>query len=511
VSVGERSRGAASEEDGQGGEIHAQVLVLGGGPGGYTAAFRAADLGLEVVLVERHETLGGVCLNVGCIPSKALLHVAKVIADAERAAAHGVSFGPPRIELGQLRDWKRETVEKLTGGLAGMAKLRRVRVLRGDGRLTGQHTLAVGETTVSFDHAILATGSRAIRLPGIPYEDPRVMDSTDALELEEIPERLLVIGGGIIGLELASVYDALGSRITVVEIAEQLMVGCDPDLVEPLRRRLEGRYAGIHLRTRVTSIEAVEGGLRASFAGADGGADEGDGDGDGDGEDASAPGDSSAPSAPQAQVFDRVLVAVGRAPNSQSLGLEHVGVAVDGRGFVAVDSQQRTSTPHIHAIGDLVGPPMLAHKATHEGKVAAEVIAGEDVELDVRGIPSVAYTDPEIAWVGLTETAAKLAGVPYTRSVFPWSASGRALASAATEGMTKLIVDPDTNRILGAGIVGANAGELIAEPGLALELGADTQDVALTVHAHPTLSETVALAAEVAEGTITDLPPARRR
>ena len=506
MSAGERSRGAAGEAVERGGEIHAQVLVLGAGPGGYTAAFRAADLGLEVVLVERHETLGGVCLNVGCIPSKALLHVAKVIADAERAAAHGISFGPPRIELGQLRDWKRETVEKLTGGLAGMAKLRRVRVLRGEGQLTGPHTLAVGETTVSFDHAILATGSRAIRLPGIPYEDTRVMDSTDALELEEIPERLLVIGGGIIGLELATVYDALGSRITVVEIAEQLMPGCDPDLVEPLRRRLTDRYAGIHLRTRVTSIEAVEGGLRASFASADAG------------EDASASGaygargeSAAAPSPPQPQVFDGVLVAVGRAPNSQSLGLEHVGVAVDGRGFVAVDSQQRTSTRHIYAIGDLVGPPMLAHKATHEGKAAAEVIAGEDVELDVRGIPSVAYTDPEIAWVGLTETEAKLTGVEYKRAVFPWSASGRALASDATEGMTKLLVDPDTNRLLGAGIVGANAGELIAEPGLALELGVDTQDVALTVHAHPTLSETVALAAEVAEGTITDLPPARRR
>jgi dihydrolipoamide dehydrogenase len=504
VSAGERSRGAAGEAVERGGEIHAQVLVLGAGPGGYTAAFRAADLGLDVVLVERHETLGGVCLNVGCIPSKALLHVAKTIADAERGAAHGISFGPPRIELGRLRAWKRETVEKLTGGLAGMAKLRRVRVLRGEGQLTGPHTLAVGETTVSFDHAILATGSRAIRLPGIPYEDTRVMDSTDALELEEIPERLLVIGGGIIGLELATVYDALGSRITVVEIADQLMPGCDPDLVEPLRRRLEGRYAGIHLRTRVTSIEAVEGGLRAGFAGAS--------------EDVSASGASSAPSGsaaapspPQEQVFDGVLVAVGRAPNSQSLGLEHVGVAVDGRGFVAVDSQQRTSAPHIFAIGDLAGPPMLAHKATHEGKAAAEVIAGEDVELDVRGIPSVAYTDPEIAWVGLTETEAKLTGVQYKRSAFPWSASGRALASDATEGMTKLLVDPDTNRLLGAGIVGANAGELIAEPGLALELGVDTQDVALTVHAHPTLSETVALAAEVAEGTITDLPPARRR
>ena len=481
------SAAEGSKQDGESGDVHAQVLVLGGGPGGYTAAFRAADLGLQVVLVERYETLGGVCLNVGCIPSKALLHTAKVIADAERAAAHGVSFAAPRIDVGELRSWKQGVVDTLTAGLAGMARLRKVRVLRGSGELTGPHTLAVGEHTVSFDHAILATGSRAIRLAGIPYEDPRVMDSTDALELADIPERLLVIGGGIVGLELACVYDALGSQITVVELAEQLISGCDPDLVEPLRRRLAGRYAGIHLRTRVESIEATDEGLWASFASME-----------------------EAVAALGPSVFDRVLVAVGRAPNSRSLGLERAGVAVDERGFVVVDRQQRTSNPQIHAIGDLVGLPMLAHKATHEAKVAAEVIAGEDVELDVRGIPSVAYTDPEIAWVGLTETEAKLAGVPHRRAVFPWSASGRALASAASDGLTKLIVDPDSDRILGAGIVGTNAGELIGEPGLALELDADAQDVALTVHAHPTLSETFAMAAEVAAGTITDLPPARR-
>jgi dihydrolipoamide dehydrogenase len=477
------------------GELHAQVLVLGGGPGGYTAAFRAADLGLDVVLVERHETLGGVCLNVGCIPSKALLHVAKVIADAERAAAHGVSFAPPRIELDALRDWKRQIVDKLTGGLAGMAKLRRVRVVRGEGRLTSAHTLAVGETTVSFDHAVLATGSRAIRLPGLPYEDPRVMDSTAALELAEVPERLLVIGGGVIGLELACVYDALGSRVTVVELSDQLIPGCDRDLVAPLHRRLDGRYAAVHLGTRVGSIEASESGLLVRLEARD------------DLETAPSPAPSPAP---EPVVFDRVLVAVGRAPNSESLGLESAGVAVREGGFVAVDAQRRTSAPHIHAIGDLVGPPLLAHKSTHEAKVAAEVIAGHDVEFDVRAIPSVAYTDPEVAWVGLTETAATLTDVPHRLASFPWAASGRAVASDGADGVTKLVLAPDTNRILGAGIVGNNAGELIAELGVALELEADSQDVALTVHAHPTLSETVAMAAEIAEGTITDLPPARR-
>jgi dihydrolipoamide dehydrogenase len=473
------------------GEIRAQVLVLGGGPGGYTAAFRAADLGLDVALVERHETLGGVCLNVGCIPSKALLHTAKVIADAERVAAHGVSFGQPRIDLQELRSWKQGVVSALTGGLAGMARQRKVRVLRGEGRLTAPHALAVGETTVTFDHAILATGSRAIRLANVPYEDPRVMDSTDALELAEIPERLLVIGGGIIGLELATVYDALGSQITVVELAEQLIPGCDPDLVEPLHRRLAERYTGIHLLTRVESIQAGEAGLHAAFTDL-------------------VPTARGASLLPEPAVFDRILVAVGRTPNSDSLGLEQAGVAVDQRGFVTVDLQQRTSAAHIHAIGDLVGPPMLAHKATREAKVAAEVIAGHDVELDVRAIPSVAYTDPEIAWVGLTENDAKRDEVPHRRVSFPWTASGRALASDAAQGVTKLIVDPTSNRILGAGIVGSNAGELIAEAGLALELGSDTQDVALTVHAHPTLSETLALTAEMTEGTITDLPPTRR-
>jgi dihydrolipoyl dehydrogenase len=476
-----------------GAEIHAQVLVLGAGPGGYTAAFRAADLGLEVVLVEREETLGGVCLNVGCIPSKALLHVAKVIGDAERAAAHGVSFAAPQIDLEQLREWKDGVVAKLTGGLAGLARQRKVQVLRGEGRLTGPRTLTVGETTVGFDHAVLATGSRAIQLAGIPHEDDRVMDSTDALALAEIPERLLVVGGGVIGLELAGVYHALGSQITVVELSEQLIPGCDADLVKPLHDRLGERYRDIRLGTRVQSLQASDAGLLARFTAAE----------------ADAAADADAPG-PEPEVFDRVLVAVGRSPNSVSLGLESAGVDVDEHGFVRVDGQRRTSNERIHAIGDLVGPPLLAHKATHEAKLAAEVIAGEDVELDVRGIPSVAYTDPEVAWVGLTETAASSLGIPYRTASFPWAASGRALSSDASAGLTKLILDPQTARILGAGIVGTNAGELIAEAGLGLELDADALDLALTVHAHPTLSETLAMAAEVAEGTVTDLPPARR-
>jgi dihydrolipoamide dehydrogenase len=464
------------------GDIHAGVLVLGSGPGGYAAAFRAADLGQEVVLVERYASLGGVCLNVGCIPSKALLHVAKVITEAETVGTHGVSLGSPEIELDALREWKDGVVGKLTGGLAGMAKMRKVQVVSGEARFTGPHALAVegeeGTTSISFDHAIVAAGSKSVQLPGIPHDDPRVMDSTGALELEDIPERLLVVGGGIIGLEMATVYDALGSKVTVVELADQLIPGCDPDLVKPLHKRISGRYEAIHLSTKVERIEAGEDGLEAIFA--EGG--------------------------PEPATFDRVLVAVGRTPNGAGLGLDLAGVDVDDRGFVAVDDSQRTNVGHIYAIGDVARPPLLAHKATKEGHVAAEVIAGHASSYDVRAMPSVAYTEPEVAWVGLTETEAKEAGVAYEKAVFPWSASGRALAVDGADGQTKLLFDPESRRVLGAGIVGTGAGELVAEVGLAVEMGADVEDVGLTVHAHPTLSETVGLAAELADGSITDLP-----
>jgi dihydrolipoamide dehydrogenase len=472
---------APAAEPAERGDVHAGVLVLGSGPGGYAAAFRAADLGQEVVMVERYESLGGVCLNVGCIPSKALLHVAKVIAEAEAMAENGVSFGAPEVDLDKLRSWKERVVGKLTGGLGGMARQRDVRVVRGEARFTGPHALEVagedGTTTISFDHAIVAAGSRAIRLPGVPHDDPRVMDSTDALDLEDIPERLLVIGGGIIGLEMATVYDALGSRVTVVELLDQLIPGCDPDLVKPLHRRIAGRYEAIHLNTKVEAVEARDDGLHVTFSG--------------DVEDA---------------VFDRVLVAVGRAPNGAGIGLDAAGVRVDDRGFVPVDDRLRTNVEHVYAIGDVARPPLLAHKATAEGHVAAEVIAGHDVVYDVRAMPSVAYTEPEVAWVGLTETEAKEQEVRYEKAVFPWSASGRALSMDAAAGQTKVLFDPDSHRVLGAGVVGTNGGELMAELGLAIEMGADLGDVALTVHAHPTLSETVMLAAELGEGTITDLP-----
>jgi dihydrolipoamide dehydrogenase len=474
----------ASDEVRAKGDLHVDVVVLGSGPGGYSAAFRAADLGLSVAMVEREPVLGGVCLNIGCIPSKALLHAAKVITEAEDMGAHGVSFGKPEVDLDALRSWKDDVVGKLSGGVAQMAKQRKVEVVRGTGRFVGEHELQVDETLVTFDSAIIATGSRSVQLPGIPHEEEAVIDSTGALELADVPDRLLVVGGGIIGLEMATVYDALGSEVTVVELADQLVPGADKDLVKPLKKRIDGRYAAIHLGTKVEKVETVEGGLRATFAG---------------------------DKAPEPADFDRVLVAVGRVPNGKDLGLEDIGVEVDERGFVPVDQQQRTKLPHVYAIGDVVGQPMLAHKATHEGHVAAEVIAGHDVIFDPRGIPSVAYTEPELAWVGLTETQAKKDDVPYETAVFPWVASGRALASDASAGQTKLLVDPESRRILGAAIVGTNAGELIAEVGLALEMGANAEDVALTIHAHPTLSESVGLAAEVAEGTITDLPQKRRR
>ena len=459
----------------------AQVVVIGSGPGGYSAAFRAADLGLETVLIERHDTLGGVCLNVGCIPSKALLHAARVIADAEEMAEHGISFGAPRVDLARLIAWKASVVQRLTGGLAGMAAQRKVEVVIGEAELTGEHELRVGERTISFATCIIAAGSEAVKLPFLP-DDPRVIDSTGALSPGELPKRLLVIGGGIIGLEMATVYDALGSRVTVVELLEQLMPGCDADLVAPLHKRIAARYEAIMLGVGVTSVKAQRNGLKVEFS-------EG-----------------------RAQLFDRVLVAVGRRPNGGRVGAEAAGVRVESNGFIPVDARMRTNVPHIYAIGDIVGGPMLAHKASHEAHVAAEAIAGiAGAAFDPRAIPSVAYTDPEVAWMGLTEAAARADGVEYEKAVFPWSASGRALSLARSEGITKLLLEPGTRRLLGAGIVGVGAGELIAETVHALEMGADAEDLALTIHPHPTLSESIGLAAELAEGTITDLPAPRRR
>jgi dihydrolipoamide dehydrogenase len=464
-----------------GGEQDAQLVLIGGGPGGYTAAFRAADLGLRTVLVERYDRLGGVCLNVGCIPSKALLHAARVIAEAEEMGERGISFGAPKVDLDKLRDWKTSVVNKLTDGLAALARQRKVEVVHGVARLTGPHAVQVGDRAISFDSAIIAAGSSAVALPGLP-EDERIFGSTGALALQALPKRLLVIGGGIIGLELATVYHALGSKVTVVELLDQLLPGCDPDLVKPLRERIEARYQAIHLETEVTEVTPQKSGLKVRL------------------------------SSGEAPLFDQVLVAVGRRPNGASIGADAAGVRVDDRGFIAVDAQLRTNVPWIHAIGDIVGGPMLAHKASHEGKVAAEVIAGDAAaEFDPRAIPSVAYTDPEVAWMGLTETAAREQGIDYEKAVFPWSASGRALGLARGEGLTKLLFEPRSRRLLGAGMVGVNAGELIAETVLALEMGADVEDIALTIHPHPTLTETVAFAAEMAAGTITDLMPRRAR
>ncbi|MEA2251197.1 MAG: dihydrolipoamide dehydrogenase [Solirubrobacteraceae bacterium] len=468
-------------------DVRVQVAVLGAGPGGYTAAFRAADLGLQVALIDRGETLGGVCLNVGCIPSKALLHVARVLAESEELSASGVSFARPEIDVAALRGWKESVVARLTGGLAGLARQRKVEVIRGAGRLTGPNVITVqtpdGETTVGFEHCILASGSSPAWLPDLP-DDERVMDSAGALDVTDVPERLLVVGGGIIGLEMATVYDALGSRVTVVELMDQLIPGCDPDLVKPLHKRIAARYEAIHLGTRVDAVSAGDQGLTVSFAGED---------------------------VPEAQTFDRVLVAVGRRPNGAGIGAEAAGVEVDDRGFIAVDRQMRTNVGHVFAIGDVVGEPMLAHKATHEAKVAAEVIAGEDVRWDARSIPNVAYTDPEIAWTGLTETRARAEGIAYEKASFPWAASGRSLAQGRDDGLTKLLVEPGTRRLLGAGIVGPNAGELIAEAVHAIEVGSDAQDLGLTIHPHPTLSETLGFAAEMADGTITDLMPPRAK
>lgn len=471
------------------GDIHGEVVVLGSGPGGYTAAFRAADLGKKVVLIERNPTLGGVCLNVGCIPSKALLHVAKVITEAEEMATHGVSFGKPKINLDELRSFKDGVVGQLTGGLTGLAKGRKVETVRGTGKFTGPNMIEVtsdeGTKTVSFDQCIIAAGSEPVELPFLPHDDPRVLDSTGALELADIPKRMLVLGGGIIGLEMACVYDALGSRITVVEFMDQLMPGADKDMVKPLHTRIAKRYENILLKTKVTAMEAQKKGLKVTFEDANGEV--------------------------TTDTFDKVLVAVGRKPNGKLINAEAAGVAVDERGFVAVDNQQRTGVPHIFAIGDLVGQPMLAHKAVHEGKVAAEVASGHKRAFDATVIPSVAYTDPEVAWVGVTETEAKAKGLKIGKGVFPWAASGRALANGRSEGLTKVIFDPADDRVIGAAIVGTNAGDLIAEVALAIEMGADAVDLGHTIHPHPTLSETVNFAAEMFEGTITDLMPPKKR
>jgi dihydrolipoamide dehydrogenase len=470
------------------GDLHAEVVVLGAGPGGYTAAFRAADLGKQVVLIERWPTLGGVCLNVGCIPSKALLHAAKVVSETEEMGAHGLNFTSPTIDLDKLRDWKDGVVKRLTGGLSGLARQRKVTVVEGTGRFISLNQIEVlssGTTkTISFDQAIIAAGSEAMTLPFIPHQDPRVIDSTGALALGGVPKRLLVIGGGIIGLEMATVYHALGAKVTIVEFMDQIIPGADRDIVTPLMKRVQGKYETILLKTKVTRVEATPDGLVVHFEGT---------------------------KAPPTDIFDRILVAVGRRPNGRLIGAENAGVVVDERGYIPVDRQMRTNVPNIFAIGDIVGQPMLAHKATHEGRVAAEAATGKNSFFDAKVIPSVAYTDPEVAWVGLTENDAKAKGVKYGKGVFPWAASGRSLSLGRDEGITKVLFDETTNRIIGCGIVGPGAGDLIAEAALAIEMGADAEDIGLTIHPHPTLSETLGLAAEAFEGTITDLYMPKRK
>jgi dihydrolipoamide dehydrogenase len=463
-------------------DIECKLVVLGSGPGGYTAAFRAADLDVDTVLVERYASLGGVCLNVGCIPSKALLHAAAVIDEAEAMAAHGVTFGAPKLDLDKLRDFKTKVVGKLTGGLASMAKQRKVRTVQGVGTFVSPNEMEVqtteGTKLLRFEHAIIAAGSQAVRLPAFPWDDERIIDSTGALELKDVPKKLLVVGGGIIGLEMATVYGALGSEVTVVEFMDQLIPGADADLIKPLAQRLAKKLKGVHLKTKVVEAKAGKKGIEVSYEGE---------------------------SIPETTVFDRVLVAVGRSPNGNKIGADKAGVAVTDRGFINVDTQMRTNVPHIYAIGDLVGQPMLAHKATHEARVAAEVVAGMKSYFDARVIPSVAFTDPEIAWVGVTEREAKEKGLKIGVGRFPWAASGRAIGIDRTEGFTKLIFDEETHRIVGAGIVGPHAGDLISELCLAIEMGAEAADIGLTIHPHPTLGESVGMAAEVYEGTITDL------
>jgi dihydrolipoamide dehydrogenase len=463
-------------------ELQTELVVLGSGPGGYSAAFRAADLGKKVILVERYENIGGVCLNVGCIPSKALLHAAKVIDEAREMADMGVDFGKPKIDTTKLREWKNKVVGKLTGGLKMLAKQRKVEIVQGVGKFTGPNELVVegknGKQTIKFESAIIAVGSRPVKLPFMP-EDPRIMDSTGALELAETKVKMLVIGGGIIGLEMASVYEALGAEITIVELMDQIIPGCDKDIVMPLFKRISKRYKSIMLKTKVTKVEAKKDGLYVTF----------------DGENAPA----------QPEKFDRILCAVGRVSNGKDIAADKAGVNVDDRGFIAVDKQLRTNVPHIFAIGDVIGNPMLAHKAVPEGRLAAEVVAGLKHFFDPKAIPSVAYTDPEIAWVGVTENEAKAKGLKYGKGVFPWAANGRSLSNGRDEGITKLIIDEESHRVIGAGIVGTNAGDLISEVGLAIEMGCDVEDLALTIHPHPTLSETIPMAAEIFEGTITDL------
>ncbi|MDE1515184.1 MULTISPECIES: dihydrolipoyl dehydrogenase [Vibrio] len=469
-------------------EIKTQVVVLGAGPAGYSAAFRSADLGLDTIIIERYNTLGGVCLNVGCIPSKALLHVAKVIEEAKALAEHGIVFGEPKTDIDKVRLWKEKVITQLTGGLAGMAKMRKVNVVNGYGKFTGPNTIEVqgedGTTVVTFEHAIVAAGSRPIKLPFIPHEDPRIWDSTDALELKQVPGKLLIMGGGIIGLEMATVYHSLGSKIDVVEMFDQLIPAADKDMVKVYTKRIKDKF-NLMLETKVTAVEAKEDGIYVSMEG------------------------KSAPAQPER--YDAVLVAIGRVPNGKLLDAEKAGLEVDERGFIHVDKQMRTNVAHIFAIGDIVGQPMLAHKGVHEGHVAAEVISGKKHYFDPKVIPSIAYTEPEVAWVGKTEKEAKAEGINYEVATFPWAASGRAIASDCADGMTKLIFDKETHRVIGGAIVGTNGGELLGEIGLAIEMGCDAEDIALTIHAHPTLHESVGLAAEVFEGTITDLPNAKAK
>lgn len=464
-------------------EIKAQVVVLGAGPGGYSAAFRCADLGLETVLIERYSALGGVCLNVGCIPSKALLHVAKVIEEAKALAEHGIVFGEPQTDIDKIRLWKEKVVGQLTNGIGGMAKMRKVTVVNGYGKFTSPNSIEVdgddGKTTVNFDNAIVAAGSRPIKLPFIPHEDPRIWDSTDALDLKEVPGKMLIMGGGIIGLEMGTAYHSLGSKIDVVEMFDQVIPAADKDIVRVYTKRIKNKF-NLMLETKVTAVEAKEDGIYVTMEG------------------------KKAPAEPER--YDAVLVAIGRVPNGKLLDAEKAGIEVDDRGFINVDKQMRTNVPHIHAIGDIVGQPMLAHKGVHEGHVAAEVISGKKHYFDPKVIPSIAYTEPEVAWVGKTEKEAKEEGIKYEVSTFPWTASGRAIASDCSDGMTKLIFDKESHRIIGGAIVGTNGGELLGEIGLAIEMGCDAEDIALTIHAHPTLHESVGLAAEVFEGTITDLP-----